>query len=557
MLGRIKAGVRSLLGLKKKPADAKETEPSRRPRFEDQDGKPLPDGERTARSAGRRDEGRPPRQRRTDEAGGTDGRGPRRERGPREGGERTGDGRRERAPREGGDGRRERSRDGGRGREGDRGGRGPRDREEREPREPIVNVEPLPPPPPPPVPEGPYPEKFEVLGLSPAVLAAIRETGYETPTTIQERAIPVVLQSRDVIGASQTGTGKTAAFALPTLSRLGAPGTFRCLVLEPTRELAAQVVEQFEKYGKHTGLRVLLVHGGVGYEKQRRGLQQGVDIVVATPGRLLDFMKDGTANLENIDVLILDEVDRMLDMGFLPDVRRIIERTPATRQTLFFSATMPPQIKSLAEFALKEPESIEIGIRFSPAETVSHYVYPVAGDQRQELLLAILKQTHFESLMIFTRTKMQADQLYSALQQEGNYKAAVMHSDIRQSERERALKGFRDGEFEVIVATDLAARGLDISGVTHVINYMVPENSEDYVHRIGRTGRAQKEGDAYTLFSAEELPNVESVERLINQKIPRRKLEGFSYKYTTVLDDEARAKAILTGRAKKKGPRRR
>jgi ATP-dependent RNA helicase RhlE len=557
MLGRIKAGVRSLLGLTKKPAAAKETEPSRRPRFEDQDGKPLPDGERTARSAGRREEGRPPRQRRTDEADGAESRGPRRERAPREGGERTGDGRRERAPREGGDGRRERSRDGGRGREGDRGGRGPRDREEREPREPIVNVEPLPPPPPPPVPEGPYPEKFEVLGLSPAVLAAIRETGYETPTTIQERAIPVVLQSRDVIGASQTGTGKTAAFALPTLSRLGAPGTFRCLVLEPTRELAAQVVEQFEKYGKHTGLRVLLVHGGVGYEKQRRGLQQGVDIVVATPGRLLDFMKDGTANLENIDVLILDEVDRMLDMGFLPDVRRIIERTPATRQTLFFSATMPPQIKSLAEFALKEPESIEIGIRFSPAETVSHYVYPVAGDQRQELLLAILKQTHFESLMIFTRTKMQADQLYSALQQEGNYKAAVMHSDIRQSERERALKGFRDGEFEVIVATDLAARGLDISGVTHVINYMVPENSEDYVHRIGRTGRAQKEGDAYTLFSAEELPNVESVERLINQKIPRRKLEGFSYKYTTVLDDEARAKAILTGRAKKKGPRRR
>jgi len=557
MLGRIKAGVRSLLGLTKKPAAAKETEPSRRPRFEDQDGKPLPDGERTARSAGRREEGRPPRQRRTDEADGAESRGPRRERAPREGGERMGDGRRERAPREGGDGRRERSRDGGRGREGDRGGRGPRDREEREPREPIVNVEPLPPPPPPPVPEGPYPEKFEVLGLSPAVLAAIRETGYETPTTIQERAIPVVLQSRDVIGASQTGTGKTAAFALPTLSRLGAPGTFRCLVLEPTRELAAQVVEQFEKYGKHTGLRVLLVHGGVGYEKQRRGLQQGVDIVVATPGRLLDFMKDGTANLENIDVLILDEVDRMLDMGFLPDVRRIIERTPATRQTLFFSATMPPQIKSLAEFALKEPESIEIGIRFSPAETVSHYVYPVAGDQRQELLLAILKQTHFESLMIFTRTKMQADQLYSALQQEGNYKAAVMHSDIRQSERERALKGFRDGEFEVIVATDLAARGLDISGVTHVINYMVPENSEDYVHRIGRTGRAQKEGDAYTLFSAEELPNVESVERLINQKIPRRKLEGFSYKYTTVLDDEARAKAILTGRAKKKGPRRR
>jgi ATP-dependent RNA helicase RhlE len=213
---------------------------------------------------------------------------------------------------------------------------------------------------------------------------------------------------------------------------------------------------------------------------------------------------------------------------------------------------MPPQIQNLADFALKEPVSIEVGIRFSPAETVSHYMYPVAGDQRQELLLAILKQTHFDSVMIFTRTKVQADHLYAAIMQEGEYKAAVMHSDIRQTERERALKGFRSGEFEVIVATDLAARGLDISGVTHVINYMVPENSEDYVHRIGRTGRAQKEGDAFTLFSAEEIANVTSIERLINQKIERRKLEGFDYKYTTVLDEEDKARAIMTGRKKKK-----
>ncbi|HCN30991.1 MAG TPA: RNA helicase, partial [Verrucomicrobiales bacterium] len=322
--------------------------------------------------------------------------------------------------------------------------------------------------------------------------------------------------------------------------------------LEPTRELAAQVVEQFEKYGRHTGQRVLLVHGGVGYEKQRRGLQEGVDIVVATPGRLLDFMQDGTARLDDVEVLILDEVDRMLDMGFLPDVRRIVERTPKSRQTLFFSATMPPQIKTLADFALKDPVSIEIGIRFSPAETVSHFMYPVAGDQREELLLAILKQTHFNSMMIFTRTKMQADQLYGAIRQTGEYKVAVMHSDISQKDREKALKGFRDGEFEVIVATDLAARGLDISGVTHVINFMVPENSEDYVHRIGRTGRAQKEGDAFTLFSAEELPYVASIERLINQKIPRRKLGGFSYKYTTVLDEEDKARAILHGRKKKR-----
>ncbi|MEZ0387779.1 MAG: DEAD/DEAH box helicase, partial [Verrucomicrobium sp.] len=239
----------------------------------------------------------------------------------------------------------------------------------------------MPPPAPPPVPEGPYPEAFEALGLSPAVLAGVRDMGYATPTEIQARTAPVVMAGRDVIGASQTGTGKTAAFGLPTLSRLGAPGKLRCLILEPTRELAAQVVEAFDRFNTHTGLRTLLVHGGVGYGKQREGLQRGVDIVVATPGRLLDFMSDGTVSLADIDVLILDEVDRMLDMGFLPDVRRIVAETPKSRQTLFFSATMPPQIKGLAEWALREPESIEVGLRFSPAETVSHYMYPVASDQ--------------------------------------------------------------------------------------------------------------------------------------------------------------------------------
>jgi len=459
-------------------------------------------------------------------------RGPRPERGPRREGDR--------GPR----------------REGERGGRdrGPRrgEGEEREKRAPIQNFEAQPPPPAPPVPEGPFPEAFEALGLSPSVLASIRESGYEVPTEIQQRAIPLVLELKDVIGASQTGTGKTAAFALPTLSRLGPPGNFRCLVLEPTRELALQVVEQFEKYGKHTGLRVIAIYGGVGYEKQRRALQEGVDVVVATPGRLLDFMSDGTANMKNLEVLVLDEVDRMLDMGFLPDVRRIVESTPKSRQTLFFSATMPPQIKSLADFALKDPISVEVGIRFSPADTVSHYMYPVAGDQREELLLAILKQTHFNSLMIFTRTKAQADQIYSSLKQTEEYKVAVMHSDISQKEREKALQGFRNGEFEIIVATDLAARGLDVSGVTHVINVMVPENSEDYAHRISRSGRAKKEGDAYTLFSAEELPYVASIERLINQKIERKKLEGFNYKYTTVLDEEDKARAILRGKKKKR-----
>ncbi len=525
LLGRLASGIKRVIGGKKesKPAApaSRNERPPRRPR--DENGSSEPRGDR------------PPRRRRED------GDAPRGDRPPRK---RREESRGDRPPREGG---RSSSRD----RDRDRRGGRPR-RESDTPKEPRVNYEPEPAPPAPPVPEGPFPEAFEVLGLSPSVLAGIRESGYDKPTTIQEKAIPIILEGKDVIGASQTGTGKTAAFALPTLTRLGPPGNFRCLVLEPTRELAAQVVEQFEKYGKHTGLRPLLVHGGVGYDKQRKGLQKGVDVVVATPGRLLDFMSDGTANLSNIDVLILDEVDRMLDMGFLPDVRRIIEKTPKGRQTLFFSATMPPQIQNLAEFALNEPISVEVGIRFSAAETVSHYMYPVAGDQRQELLLAILKQTHFDSVMIFTRTKAQADHLYSAIKEIGTYKAAVMHSDIRQSERERALKGFRDGEFDVIVATDLAARGLDVSGVTHVINYMVPENSEDYVHRIGRTGRAQKEGDAFTLFAAEELPYINSIEHLIGQKIERRKLEGFNYLYTTVLDEEDKARDILRGRKKKR-----
>ena len=531
LLGRLKAGLKKVIGLGEKKSAAT---PRSKAETEHHVAKMFPHtrGPREDRPAREPRSDRPRRE------------GPPREDRPRRDGAPSAD-----RPRRDGPAREDRPQRGA-GR-GGRNERGPgRDRSEDAPvRE---NYAPEPPPPAPPVPEGPYPEAFQILGLADSVLAAIRESGYEKPTTIQERSIPIILESKDVIGASQTGTGKTAAFALPTLSRLGAPGKFRCLVLEPTRELAAQVVEQFEKYGKHTGLRVLLVHGGVGYDKQRKGLQKGVDVVVATPGRLLDFMQDGTANLNDIDVLILDEVDRMLDMGFLPDVRRIVERTPKTRQTLFFSATMPPQIKSLAEFALKDPATVEVGLRFSPAETVSHYMYPVASDQRQELLLAILGKTHFESLMIFTRTKAQADQVFGAIQEEGKYKAAVMHSDIRQTERERALKGFRSGEFEVIVATDLAARGLDVSGVTHVINYMVPENSEDYVHRIGRTGRAQKEGDAYTMFSAEELPYVASIERLISQKIERRKLEGFTYKYTTVLDEEDKARAILHGRKKKR-----
>ncbi len=544
LLSKLKSGLKKLVGLKGKTSEPAATKSESLPR----EARPPRKQEGDWRPEDHRSEARPPRRDRPAREGAAAA--PERPRRAREGGGREG------GNREGG---RDRDRSGGRRSGGGAGGGGRGERrpisqaaeEDRGPRKPRQAA--VPPPPAPPVPEGPYPEAFQSLGLSPAILAGVRDLGYTTATTIQEKSIPIILEAKDLVGASQTGTGKTAAFGLPAMSRLGAPGKLRLLILEPTRELAVQVTEALTKLSAHTGLRILSVYGGVGYGVQRESLERGVDIVVATPGRLLDFMSDGTFSAADIEILVLDEVDRMLDMGFLPDVRRIVEKTPAARQTLFFSATMPPQIKSLAEWALKDPASVEVGVRFSPAETVSHYLYPVASDQRSELLLAILKQTHFSSLMVFTKTKMQADELYGELQHLGNYKVAVMHSDIKQRDREAALKGFRDGEFEIIVATDLAARGLDISGVTHVINYCVPENPEDYVHRIGRTGRAQKEGDAFTLFAADEMKSVESIETLINQKIERRKIEGFSYKFTTILEDERHARAVMrTGRGLRK-----
>ncbi len=380
---------------------------------------------------------------------------------------------------------------------------------------------------------------FDHLGLSEPALEGVKAAGYVDPTPIQAQAIPLTLEGKDVIGASQTGTGKTAAFALPILTKLEKPGKLRCLILEPVRELAAQVEEYFKTLGHATGLRTLLMHGGVGYGHQLEALKKGVDILIATPGRLLDHMGRKTVKLDDISVLVLDEVDRMLDMGFLPDVRKIVTKCPKDRQTLFFSATMPPAIDSLAKWTLRDPIDIEIGQRQGVAETVSHAFYPVSISQREDLLHALLEVTDFHSVMVFTRTKRDADHLASTLKRKGDYNLTVMHSDIRQRDRAKALKGFRDGNFDVIIATDLAARGLDISGVTHVINYSVPENPEDYVHRIGRTGRAEKEGDAFTILSADELPFAEAIERLIGQRIERRKLDGFDYTYTTLLDEDA------------------
>jgi len=379
---------------------------------------------------------------------------------------------------------------------------------------------------------------FAELGLSEGVLKAIDESGYTNPTPIQEQGIPLVLEGRDVIGASQTGTGKTAAFALPVLSKLEPMGTPQCLVLEPTRELAHQVSESFEHYGKHTDFRVALLHGGVGYGKQVDLLERGADVVVATPGRLIDLFYRGTMRFGEMKVLILDEVDRMLDMGFLPDVRKIVNLCPwEQRQTLFFSATMPPAIQTFAEWCLKDPVEVEIARRKIPS-TVTHAFYPVSMSQRDELLLSLLDQTDFHSVMIFTRTRKEADSVSGLLRKEGHAKVAVMHSDIKQSDRMKALKGFKEGSYEVLVATDVAARGIDISNVTHVINYRVPENAEDYVHRIGRTGRAEQEGDAFTLLTADELDFATSVERFIDRKIERKKLDQFDYAYTALLDDK-------------------
>jgi ATP-dependent RNA helicase RhlE len=394
---------------------------------------------------------------------------------------------------------------------------------------------------------------FDQLGLNDAVLKAVTESGYETPTAIQAQAIPLVLAGRDVVGASQTGTGKTAAFALPSLSKIEPLGKPQILVLEPTRELAHQVAEQFIKYGKHTGLKTALLYGGVGYGEQAKQLEDGADIVVATPGRLMDHFYRATMRFGELKILVLDEVDRMLDMGFLPQVRKIVNLCPwDERQTLLFSATMPAAIQTFAQWCLKDPISVEIAKR-AVASTVTHAFYPVAMDQRDELLVGLLDATEWHSVMIFTRTRKEADQVADMLKENGHPKVVAMHSDVSQKDRMEALQGFRDGKYDVLVATDVAARGIDISGVSHVINYRVPENAEDYVHRIGRTGRAEAEGDAFTILTADELDYAKSVEVYVEQKIPRKKLENFPYTYTAMLDDEP----IRQIRRKSSGPKKR
>lgn len=378
---------------------------------------------------------------------------------------------------------------------------------------------------------------FSKLGLSKPVLDGVRAAGYVEPTPIQLRAIPLVLEGRDLIGSAQTGTGKTAAFALPILSQLDQPAAGpRALVLEPTRELAAQVETAFRDYARFTPLKVAVAYGGVGYGLQNEALRKGVDVLVATPGRLLDHMGRGNVRLDRVKYLVLDEADRMLDMGFLPDVKRIVQKCPRDRHTSLFSATVPPEIETLIQWAMRTPETVEIGARRMPAETVRHAIYPVFSGQKTDLLLEILKRLNYDSVIVFCRTKYGADRVAHTLKRH-DHAVAVLHSNRTQREREQALRGFRDGRFEVLVATDIASRGLDIEDVSHVINYDVPQHPEDYVHRIGRTGRAQAKGDALTLMTAEDANHVAAIERFIGQKVERTKLEGFNYLYTALFEE--------------------
>jgi len=366
---------------------------------------------------------------------------------------------------------------------------------------------------------------FSKLGLTKPLLQGVQAMGYGDPTPVQLRAIPAALEGRDVIASAQTGTGKTAAFALPSLQKLGHHGRLRCLVLEPTRELAMQVETSMRDLARFTDLKIASVFGGVGYGAQRNALREGLDVVVATPGRLEDHLQQGTLRLNDIEVLVLDEVDRMLDVGFLQPMKRIIAKCPKDRQTLFFSATLPPEIADLAGWALRDPVRIEIGATRSVASMVKHGVYVVDQGGKFGLLLALLNATDYQSVLIFTRTKHGADRIARRLR-DNNHSVAVLHANRSQNQRIEALEGFKSGKYEVMVATDIAARGIDVAGVSHVINYDIPQHPEDYVHRIGRTGRAQQSGDAFTLVAPDELKKLAAIERFVGQKIDRLKLEG-------------------------------
>jgi ATP-dependent RNA helicase RhlE len=371
---------------------------------------------------------------------------------------------------------------------------------------------------------------FRAMGLDERIIKTITEAGYTEPTPIQSAAIPEILAGRDVIGLAQTGTGKTAAFALPILDRLAAkgPGTggVRALAIAPTRELASQIEENVRVYASGLPVRVASVFGGVNEKPQIAALQSGVDFVIATPGRLLDLFRFG--RFQKLEYLVLDEADRMLDMGFMPQIRNILQRLPRERQTLLFSATMPPAIETLTRQFQRSPKTVEIGRRADPASTVTQYVYEVAVHLKPDLLLHLLKDENLDMVLVFTRTKHGADRLARRLEGRG-IKTGLLHSNRSQGQRIKALKGFKDGQVRVLVATDIAARGIDVDGISHVVNYDFPPHPEDYVHRIGRTGRANAIGDAISFVSGEEFTALRSLEKFLGRGITRKRADGFDY----------------------------
>ena len=370
---------------------------------------------------------------------------------------------------------------------------------------------------------------FESFNLNPGVMAGVRALGYTTPTPIQVKAIPPIMQGRDVIGLAQTGTGKTAAFVLPILQRLlqSPRGRVNALIISPTRELAEQTCEAISELGRHTGLRSIAIYGGVGMQQQIQGLRSGAEIAVACPGRLLDHIWRGTIDLSHVEVLVIDEADRMFDMGFLPDIRSILKCLTKQRQTLLFSATMPDDIRRLVQDVLHNPVTVQIGRRV-PAITVAHALYPVEQHRKTALLIELLRRIETESVLVFTRTKHRTERVMQQLKRAG-FRAASLQGDLTQGRRQAAIDGFRDGSVKILVATDIAARGIDVLSISHVINYDMPETTDAYTHRIGRTGRVEKNGDALSFVTGADTAMVRDLERILQAKLERRKLKGFDY----------------------------
>jgi len=370
---------------------------------------------------------------------------------------------------------------------------------------------------------------FSQFQLDPRLMQGVKKAGYETATPIQEAAIPAALRGRDIIGTAQTGTGKTASFVLPILNKLlnGQRNVPRALIVAPTRELADQINDVIKTLSVGTKLKSATIYGGVGSGSQIQALRNGAEILVACPGRLLDLIGQGYAKMNHIEILVLDEADRMFDMGFLPDVRRIVKAVPEKRQTLFFSATFPADVELLAQQVLKQPQKISMGI-IKPAHTVTHALYPVPPHLKSALLLELLKRTDTDSVLVFTRTKYRAQKVATQIHRAG-YKVTSLHGDRSQGQRQAALKDFKAGTHPIMVATDIAARGLDVESISHVINYDMPDTADAYIHRIGRTGRAKRTGDAFTLVTDEDKDMIRTLERIMGHEIKRETLDGFNY----------------------------